>query len=76
MELVAFRLKPTQLTEIHNSATKGVKHLKITRVGLVIALLAQCLSEVEPESKPIDRISYVVNVRPFDVSPATRLILS
>jgi len=76
MEFVAFRLTATQLTEIYNSVTKGVKHLKITRVGLVMGLLARCLSEVEPESKPIDTISYVVNVRSFVASPATRLILS
>ena len=76
MELVAFRLTAAQLTEVHNSVTKGVKHLRITRVGLVIALLAQCLSEVEPESKPIDAISYVVNVRSFGASPTTRLTLS
>ena len=75
MELVAFRLKPTQLTEIHNFVTKGVKHLKTTRVGLVIALLAQCLSEVEPESKPIDTISFVTNVRSFVASPEASLIL-
>ena len=71
MEFVAFRLTATQLTDIHNSVTKGAKHLKITRVGLVMALLARCLSEVEPESKPIDTISYVVNVRSFVASPAT-----
>ena len=76
MEFVAFRLTTSQLTELHDSVTKGLKHLKITRVGLVIALLAQCLSEVEPESKPIDTISYVVNVRPFVASPATQLIFS
>jgi len=76
MELIAFRLTTLQLAEIHNSMTKGVKHPRITRVGLVIALLAQRLSEVEPECEPIDTVSYVVNVRSFGASPATRLILS
>ena len=76
MEFVAFRLTATQLTDIHNSVTKGAKHLRITRAGLVIALLAQCLSEVEPESKPIDTVSYVVDVGSFITSPATRLTLS
>ena len=75
MEFVAFRLSATQLTEIHNSVTNGVKHLKITRLGLVMALLARCLSEVEPESRPIDEISYVTNVRSFVDSPATRLTI-
>ena len=76
MELVAFRLTATQLAEIHNSVTNGVKHLKITRLGVVMALLARCLSEVEPESKPIDTISYVVNVRSFFASLTPRLTLS
>jgi len=76
MEFVAFRLTATQLTEIHNSVTKGVKTLRITRVDIVVGLLARCLSEVEPESKPIDTISYVVDVRGFVASPAARLILS
>ena len=76
MEFVAFRLTGAQLTEIYNSATNGIKHLKTTRLGLVMGLLAQCLSEAEPESKPIDTISYVVNVRSFVATPATRLILS
>ena len=29
----------------------------------VVGLLARCLSEVEPESKPIDTFSYLINVR-------------
>jgi len=76
MELIAFRLTTLQLAEIHNSMTKGVKHLRITRVSLVIALLAQCLSEMEPECEPIDTVSYVVNVCSFVVTPTTRLTLS
>jgi len=75
-EFVAFRLTATQLTEIHSSVTKGMKSLRITRVDIVVGLLARCLSEVEPESKPIDTVSYVIDVRAFVASPATRLILS
>jgi len=71
MELVAFRLTAAQLTEVHSSMTKGVKHLRITRVGVAMGLLARCLSEVEPEFKPTDTVSYVVNVRPFVASPCS-----
>ena len=39
--------------------------MKISRVDVVVGLLAQCLSQVEPESKPIDTAFNVVNVRPF-----------
>ena len=63
MDFVAFRLTATQLAEIHNSVTKGVEHLRISRVDTVVGLLVRCLSEVEPESKPIDTVSYVINVR-------------
>ena len=63
MEFVTFRLTATQLADIHGSVTKGSEHLKISRVDTVVGLLARCLTEVEPESKPIDTISYVVNVR-------------
>ena len=76
MEFVAFRLAATQLTEIRNYVTKGMKESSIARVDVVVALLARCISEVEPETKPIDAVSYVVNVREFVTSPATRLILS
>ena len=69
MEFVPFRLKPTQLTEIRNYVTKGIGQSRITRVDIVMSLLARCLSEVEPESKPIDTISYVVNVCSFAASP-------
>lgn len=65
MEFTAFRLTTAQLTEIHNTVTKGMEHLRISRVDIVVALLAFCLSEIEPESKPIDTISYVINVRVF-----------
>ena len=71
MEFVAFRLTATQLTEIHDSATKGMEHPRLTRMDVVIGLLARCLSDVEPESKPINTISYVANVRAFIVSPVT-----
>ena len=70
MEFVAFRLTAAQLTEIHKSVTKGMKHLRIARADMVVGLLARCLSEVEPESKPIDTISYVINVRAFVAPPA------
>ena len=63
MEFVVFRLTAKQLAEIHNSVTKGVEHLRISRADAVVGLLARCLSEVEPESKPIDTLSYLVNVR-------------
>jgi len=71
MDFVALRLTATQLTEIHNSATKRMKSPRITRMDIVMGLLAQCLSQVEPESKPIDTVSYVVNVGVFVSSTAT-----
>ena len=40
-----------------------MKHQRIARADIVVGLLARCLSEVEPESNPIDTITYVVNVR-------------
>jgi len=61
MEFVAFRLTRVQLTEIHASVTRG--HPRITRMDVVTGLLARCLSEANPESKPIDTISYMINVR-------------
>lgn len=64
MEFVAFRLTVEQLAEIHGAATKGNESLRISRADVVIGLLARCLSEIEPESKPIDTILNVVNVRP------------
>jgi len=73
MDFVAFRLTAAQLTEIHNSVTKGIEHPKITRMDIVTGLLARCLSEVEPESKPIDTIMHVVNVRAFVAPHAIRL---
>jgi len=73
MEFVAFRLTATQLTEIHTSVTKGIEHSKITRMDLVTGLLARCLSELGPESRPIDTISYVVNVRPSNAPRAIEL---
>ena len=76
MEFVAIRLTATQLTEIRNFVRKGMRQPGITRMDVVVALFARCLSEVEPEFKPIDAISYVVNVRVFIASPVTRLISS
>jgi len=73
MEFVAFRLTAKQLTEIHSSVTKGMEHPRMTRMDTVVGLLARCLSEVEPESKPVDTISYAVNVRAFVVLRAIRL---
>jgi len=70
MEFIAFRLTATQLNEIYESVTKEMRHLRIARVDMVVGLLARCLSEVEPESKPIDTISYVIDVRAF--VPPTR----
>ena len=63
IESARFRLTAAQLAEIHGSVTKGVAHLRISKTDAVVGLFARCLSEVEPESKPIDAISYVVNVR-------------
>ena len=74
MEFVAFRLTATQLTEIHNSVTKGMEHPRITRMDIVTGLLARCLSEVEP--KPIDTISYVINVRTLLAHHAIQLTAS
>ena len=73
VEFVAFRLTATQLTEIHNFVTKGAGHSRVTKMDTVTGLLARCLSEVEPESKPIDTIPYVVNVRAFDALHGIRL---
>jgi len=72
-EFVAFRLTDTQLTEIHNSVTKGIENPRITRMDAAVGLFARCLLEVEPESKPIDTISYLINVRAFLASPVPRL---
>jgi len=74
MEFVAFRFTATQLAEMHGSVRNRMKHSKVTRVDIVMGLLARCLSEVEPESKPIDTVSYVVNVGVFAATPATWLI--
>jgi len=73
-EFVAFRLIDTQLTEIRNFVMKGIKHPRITRVDTVVGLLARCLSEVEPESKPIDNISYIIDVCASLASPLPWLI--
>ena len=62
MEFVGFRLTAAQVAGIHNAVTNGVTHLKISRVDTVVGLLSLCLSEVEPESEPIDTISHVVDV--------------
>ena len=63
MEFAAFRLTATQLAEVHKTVTQGKEHLWVSKVGVVVGLLARCLSEIEPESKPIDTIVNVVNVR-------------
>ena len=68
-DFVAFKLTDTQLTEIRNFVAKGIKHPRITRVDTVVGLLARCVSEVEPESKPIDTISYLINVCAFLAFP-------
>ena len=73
-ELVVFRLKDSQLTEIRNSATKGIEHSKVTSVDTLVGLLARCLSEIEPETKPIDTMAYLINVRAFIASPVSWLI--
>ena len=65
MDFVAFRLTATQLAEIHGTVTQGREYLRISRVDVVVGLLARCLSEVEPESKPIDTVLNVVNVGQF-----------
>ena len=75
MEFVAFRLTATQLTEMYNGVAKGMEGLRMSRVDPVVGLLARCLSEVEPESKPIDTISYVIDVRASICISSTRLIL-
>ena len=68
-DFVSFRLTDTQLAEIHNTATKGMEHPRITKMDTVVGLLVRCLSEVEPESKPIDTILHLINVRAFHASP-------
>ena len=70
MEFIAFRFTAVQLAEIHDSVTKGMEHLRISRVDTVVGLLARCLSELEPESKPISTVSYVVNVCAFIPLPS------
>ena len=62
MEFVGFRLTAAQVAGIHNAVTKGMEHLKVSRVDTVVGLLARCLSEVEPESKPIETLSHLINV--------------
>ena len=74
MEFVAFRLTAAQLTEIRSYVAKRTGQPRVTRVDMVVGLLVQCLSEVEPKSKPIDTITYAIDVRSFATSPATRLI--
>ena len=76
MDFVAFRFTATQLAEMHKSVTRRINHPGVTRIDIVMGLLARCLSEVEPESKPIDTVSYVVNVGVFVAIPATWLIWS
>jgi len=78
MEFIAVRLTATQLTEIRNSVTKemGQPGIRITRMDVVVALFARCLSEIEPESKPVDTVSYAINVRVSITSPAAQLISS
>ena len=73
-EFVTFRLTDAQLTEIRNSVTKGVEDSRITRMDTLVGLLARCLSDIEPESKPVDTISYLVNVRAFLASLVPWLI--
>ena len=62
MDFVTFRLTATQLTEIHTSV---IEDTRMSGVDSTVGLLALCLSEVEPESKPIDTISYVIKVSAF-----------
>ena len=76
MEFVGLRLKATQLAEIRNYVAKVTGQQRIAKVDGVVALFARCLSEVEPEARPIDTVSFVVNVRSLVASPAARLILS
>ena len=70
LEFVAIRLTAAQLTEIHNSVMRGMEDLKISRADLVVGLLARCLSEVEPESEPIDTVLHMINVRAFIYLPS------
>ena len=58
MELVAFRWMDAQLTETRTSVTNGMKRMRMSGVDTVVGLLVLCLSEVEPESKTIDTVSY------------------
>jgi len=71
MEFIAFRLTAAQLTEIRNSVANGMEQPRITKMDVVAALFARCLSEVEPEYKPVDTVSYVVNVRGYTDSPVS-----
>jgi len=74
MEFVGFRLTDMQLTEIHNSVTKGIEGSRITRMDTVMGLLARCLSELKPESKPIDTISYLINHRGMGIYPLNAVV--
>lgn len=76
MDFVALRLTAAQLAEIHGTVTQGKEHLRISRVDVVVGLIARCLSEVELESKPIDTILNVVNVRPFNCWFSTAQLIS
>lgn len=77
MDFVAIRLTATQLAEIHGTVTQGKEHRRVSKVDMVVGLLARCLSEVEPESKSINTIVNFVNVGPFNSRlPTARLIFS
>jgi len=69
MEFVAFWLTAGQLAELHDFVLEGMEHLTVSRVDIVVGVLARCLSEVEPESKPIDTVSYTVNHRGMGIYP-------
>jgi hypothetical protein len=74
MDFVGFRLTATQLVEIHGTVTEGQETLWLSRVDVVVGLLARCLAEVEPESKPVDTVLNVINVGTFIIFPTAQLI--
>lgn len=74
MDFVGFRLTPTQLVEIHGTVAEGQESLWLSRVDVIVGLLARCLSGIEPEAKPIDTILNVINVRTFIIFPTAPLI--
>lgn len=73
LEFVAFRLKASQVAQIHSTIAEGKEHLRISRADVLTGIIARCFLEIEPW--PIHTILSVVDVRPRIVFPKAPLIL-